>query len=158
MNYYYTDGRERFGPFSLEELKGKNLTMDTLVWREGLTDWIPAGNLDELKPFFQESTYTSTFDQSNIANRPPMPKSWLVEAILITILCCLPFGIVAIILSMKSESFWNLGEYKAAQMLSEESGRWIKIGLICGVIFWFLSFMFMFMVRSMADTLNEQVI
>ena len=46
--YYYTDGRERFGPYTLEELRGRGLTRDSLVWKDGLQDWVPAIQLPEL--------------------------------------------------------------------------------------------------------------
>ncbi len=34
--YFYTNGKEQFGAFSLEELKDKNITQETLIWFKGL--------------------------------------------------------------------------------------------------------------------------
>jgi hypothetical protein len=59
--YYYTDGKERFGPFSLEELKDKSIAPTTLVWKEGLPDWVSARDLTDLESLFSQG---STFPPS----------------------------------------------------------------------------------------------
>lgn len=41
--YFYTDGKDKFGPFTLEELKEKEISRETLVWFQELNDWKPAG-------------------------------------------------------------------------------------------------------------------
>lgn len=33
--YFYTDGNENYGPFTLEELEAQGITRETLVWYEG---------------------------------------------------------------------------------------------------------------------------
>ncbi len=48
--YYYTNGKEKLGAFSLEELKEENITQDTLIWFEELDDWEQAKDIEELKP------------------------------------------------------------------------------------------------------------
>lgn len=50
--YYYTDGYTQFGPFTLAELRYKNITPQTLVWYNGLANWLPAGQLPELSEIF----------------------------------------------------------------------------------------------------------
>ena len=62
------------------------------------------------------------------------PKNWLVESILITIFCCLPFGIVAIINAANVNSRLALGDYAGAQEASVNAGKWVKYGLIGGVL------------------------
>lgn len=52
QKYYYNDGVNRFGPFTLEELQAKNISASTPVWYDGLANWTPAGELDELKSIF----------------------------------------------------------------------------------------------------------
>lgn len=48
-NYFISDGSQQHGPFSFEELKSKNLKKDTLVWKEGMSGWTAAGEINELK-------------------------------------------------------------------------------------------------------------
>ncbi|MGI9249742.1 MAG: GYF domain-containing protein [Pseudohongiellaceae bacterium] len=46
--YFYTDGKDKHGPFSLEELEKENISGDTLVWFEGLEDWTAASQIREV--------------------------------------------------------------------------------------------------------------
>lgn len=48
-SYYLHDGVQQNGPFSLDELKFKNLTPKTPVWYDGLGDWRPAEQIAELQ-------------------------------------------------------------------------------------------------------------
>lgn len=47
--YFYTDGLTKFGPFFKDELKGKNLTRETLVWYYGLGAWTSISEIEDLK-------------------------------------------------------------------------------------------------------------
>jgi hypothetical protein len=46
--YYYNDGKEQHGPFTLEELKQQGIKRDTHVWFEGMSDWLPAKEVPEI--------------------------------------------------------------------------------------------------------------
>lgn len=55
-NYYYSqDGQSRHGPVRPDELQKIGLTRETLIWREGLPDWVRAGDLAELAGLFSTS-------------------------------------------------------------------------------------------------------
>jgi len=47
--YFYSDGKEKFGPFSFEELKNENINRDILIWFEGLDDWKQAKDIEEFE-------------------------------------------------------------------------------------------------------------
>ena len=140
VHYYYTDGKERFGPFTLDQLKDRNISESTLVWKDGLPDWVPARNLSDLESLFVVS----------ISEPPPInvpytnqlmvvpPKNWLIECILVTLFCCMPLGIVGLIQSTKVETLWNSGQREAAVKASQEAGKWVKIGAISGFVILFL--------------------
>ena len=51
MNYYVADGTTQRGPFTEQELPGAGLPPDVLVWCEGMPQWLPAGQVAELRPF-----------------------------------------------------------------------------------------------------------
>lgn len=134
--FYYTDGKERFGPFTIDQLSDKNITESTLVWKEGLPDWVPARNLSELQSLFpQESSFPPPL---NIAYNTPVveapPKNWLIESILVTLFCCLPLGIVGIVHATKVDTLWSTGQREAAWKASKEAGKWTKLGAIIGVV------------------------
>lgn len=56
--------------------------------------------------------------------RPPMPPTYLVWAILTTFFCCLPFSIVAIVKSTKVESYYIQGLYAESLSASKEAKKW----------------------------------
>lgn len=49
MNYYVAEGTTQRGPFTEQELPGVGLRADSLVWREGMPQWQPAGQVAELQ-------------------------------------------------------------------------------------------------------------
>ena len=48
IQYYYSNGNDKFGPFNIEQLKNKNISKETLVWHEGISEWKKASELQEL--------------------------------------------------------------------------------------------------------------
>lgn len=51
--FFYSNGQEKVGPLTLEELKQKDIQPKTLIWFEGLDDWTPAAELVEMKPILE---------------------------------------------------------------------------------------------------------
>ncbi len=70
----------------------------------------------------------------------PPPKTWLIESILVTVLCCLPLGIVGIVNASKVESRHYAGDDEQAAYHSREAGKWTKIGLYVGIALYVLYF------------------
>ncbi|ANQ52708.2 CD225/dispanin family protein [Flammeovirga yaeyamensis] len=62
------------------------------------------------------------------------PKSYLVESILVTLFCCLPFGIAGIVNASKVESRFYAGDVEGAEKASQEAKKWMKWGLISSII------------------------
>jgi ABC-type Fe3+ transport system permease subunit len=62
------------------------------------------------------------------------PKSWLVESILVTIFCCLPFGIVGIVNASRVESRYYAGDIEGAMRASQEAGKWTKVAFWLGLV------------------------
>ena len=50
--YFLVIENEQKGPYSREELKDLRIKKDSLVWKEGLEDWVQAEKLEELKQLF----------------------------------------------------------------------------------------------------------
>tara|TARA_B100001063_G_scaffold174599_1_gene163590 strand:+ start:242 stop:910 length:669 start_codon:yes stop_codon:yes gene_type:complete len=63
--YFYFDGEERHGPVKLHELLKKEISKDTLVWFEGLKNWTPAHEINEIKTFINIQTQTKNQKISN---------------------------------------------------------------------------------------------
>lgn len=62
------------------------------------------------------------------------PPSNLVWAILTTIFCCVPLGIVSIVFAAQVNSKWATGDVAGAQESSGKARRWAIIAAIAGVI------------------------
>ncbi|MCM1483556.1 MAG: CD225/dispanin family protein [Muribaculaceae bacterium] len=155
MNYYVARDGQPQGPFTPQQLAQQGITPDTLVYNETMKDWTPAGNVPELQAYvlggaqpvsdlpnggftpcntpqppyqqpYQQQQYQQPFQQ-------PCPKTWLVESILVTLFCCLPFGIVGIVKAAGVSSAYNVGDYQRAIHASADAGKWTKIGFFCGI-------------------------
>ena len=70
----------------------------------------------------------------NISQTPP-PDNHMVWAILSTILCCMPLGVVAIIKASKVEQLWYQGFHAEAQRAADDAKKWsiysaVSIGVL----------------------------
>lgn len=80
--------------------------------------------------------YNSPYDTGAAAPLGPAPtiKNYLVESILVTLCCCIPLGIVAIVYASQVNSKIATGDYQGAQKSADSAKMWCLIGLACGVI------------------------
>lgn len=153
--YFYIDseGKQK-GTFSPEELKNENIKKDTLVWTQGMSEWTRAASVAELDVIFAESagyyppqspaqTVTPPAQPINYGaqqQQQPVPKSWLIESILATVLpfllCSSIFsllGIIGIVHASKVESLFNRGDYAGSLEASNQAGKWTKITMWIGI-------------------------
>lgn len=75
------------------------------------------------------------FQQPNNQQMPPQPDNYLVWAILVTVLCCLPLGVASIIYSVKVGSLYAQGDYNGAVDASQKAKKFAMIGGIGGLVF-----------------------
>nr|WP_158892852.1 CD225/dispanin family protein [Amycolatopsis anabasis] len=65
----------------------------------------------------------------------PPPENYLVWAILTTVLCCMPLGIVAIVKSSQVNTLWFQGFHDEARKSAESAKKWamwsaISVGIL----------------------------
>ncbi|MBR1712119.1 MAG: CD225/dispanin family protein [Alloprevotella sp.] len=150
QEYFFLDAQnQRQGPYAGELLPTYGVTATTLVWKQGMADWQQAGQVEELASLFGSHTAPSNYPlpeqnpyaqagQNNAAtggSYQPQPDNWLVWAVLVTLCCCMPFGIVAIYKSAKVNPYYESGAYAQAQQAAGEAKKWVIIGAVCGLIF-----------------------
>ena len=72
-----------------------------------------------------------------ITNNPSgnPPDNNLVWAILCTVMCCLPLGIVAIITSTKVKELWAQGDHAGAQKAADDAKKYSIWGAGLAVLF-----------------------
>jgi Interferon-induced transmembrane protein len=62
------------------------------------------------------------------------PDNNLVWAIVVTVLCCLPLGIVSIVKSTQVSGLWAQGRYADAQKAADDAKKFAMWGAIAGVV------------------------
>lgn len=69
--------------------------------------------------------------------RFPVPAAipnYLVTAVLVTLCCCMPFGIVALVFSAQVNSRLSTGDIAGAQAASNSARTWILVAFIAGLL------------------------
>jgi len=151
MQWYYSKSGSQLGPIEQEELRAKiasgEVQPSDLVWREGLADWQPYSRIPELQsagavpapvggpPAGPAGPVASTPYAPPVSQAPspyphavgPIPN-YLWQSIVVTLLCCLPFGVVAIVFAAKVDSLRNAGDIQGALAASKNAKTWCMIG------------------------------
>lgn len=78
------------------------------------------------------SEIIKTTEQQN--QKPPRPSSHLALSIIVTSLCCLPFGVVGIVYAAGVDAAYNAGEYEEAKRESKLARNWSLAGIVGGVL------------------------
>ncbi len=66
---------------------------------------------------------------------PPCPPTYLVWAIITTVCCCTPLGIVAIIYAANIKNAYYRGDYMKAVRNSNRAQAWIIAAIVLGLIY-----------------------
>ncbi len=61
-------------------------------------------------------------------------------SIVVTVLCCVPFGIVSIVKAVEAQSKKDFGDYAAARAAYMQSRQWMWVAVVVGIIGWSLWF------------------
>ena len=60
--------------------------------------------------------------------------NYLVHAILVTIFCCMPFGVVGIVYAALVNAQLQMGNLEAATDLSNKARKWCIASFSCGIV------------------------
>lgn len=67
-----------------------------------------------------------------------MPTTYLWQSIVVTLLCCLPFGIAGIVYASKVSDLYIMGRLEEAQNASNKAKTWTIVSFCVGLGFWLL--------------------
>ena len=127
------DGKQ-YGPVSAEQVRQwfaeGRAKPETLVQAEGSTDWKPLGQFPELAAAAPAGVAPPLGGNQP---RPDVP-TYLVPAIISTIFCCMPFGIVAIVFAAQVSTRLNAGDVAGAQKASRNARTWFWAAFLVGLI------------------------
>ena len=159
MQYWINFRGVQSGPVDIEGLKEMALTSDAYVWHEGMADWMKITQVPELQGLYQtegkpvvmgEPMETQPDNQQpeyqqaqpeyqqmqpvDYQPSEPCPPNNLIWAILATVLCCIPLGIVGIVYANKVTKCYAAGDIRGAKEASETSAWWCIAAIVIGVV------------------------
>ena len=89
------------------------------------------------------SGYQNVTGYQNNGQKPEINYvPYLVLSIIYTVCCCLPFGIVGIVFSVKINSALNAGNYEEAAQNAKMAKIWTIVSFVVGLVVGILYFMF----------------
>lgn len=101
------------------------------------------------QPCQQQAYYQPNYAQSQI---PPKPDNYLVWAILTTLFCCLPFGIVSIVYASKVDSLYSSQDYFGAKAASDNAKKWAWWSAISCIVIGIIAMIFA-VIAGLADSM-----
>lgn len=116
MKYYIKRKNKPQGPYTKEDLRKRILKPSTLIHDESSELWVRADQCKELEDVII-----------------PAPNTWFLASVL-TLFICLPFGIVGLLKAYQIQDLYRMGKITEARVMSQETARWIKIGIAFGLI------------------------
>ncbi len=158
-------GGERLGRVTEVDLRqglesGRFLLSDD-AWTEGMAEWVKVRDLPLGKWYAQRLLAAPALSTSGpamsepgapqprlpilpqaksqpftAAGSAPAVESRMVQSILVTLLCCLPLGIVAIINASRVNTLLSVGDRKGAEHASAKASQYIKYSVIASGIWW----------------------
>lgn len=173
--FYYAEGNQQRGPFTLQQLASFNIAPNTLVWYAGLSEWTPASQAPLTAHLFrpqtppapapapapapnygggyeQQPNYGGGYDEQ--VSEYDRPSTYLAWAIISTILCW-PFGIPAIVFAARVNRLWSEGYYDDARNASRKAKTWALVATILGGVFLVIYIIYIILVASAVATVSE---
>lgn len=158
--FYLNPNNEQAGPVSPADFNRYGINENTMIWKQGMPNWMRAGQIPELSQYFspvappppvngnpypERATGNYGYNMGGMGGqyRPIKPDNNMVWAVLATLFCCIPLGIYSIIQASKVNGLYNSGNYDEAQRMADDAKKWACISAVIGLICNFLSFLFM---------------
>ena len=157
MEWYYAKHGKQEGPVDLATLQGMlnsgQVAPTDLVWHERMDEWTAAQEVPELNPQPVQplaptmvppgGTQIPQAGIPQVGMQQPMHApvahqhipNYLVPAILVTIFCCWPFGIPAIVFAAKVDGMVSRGDIAGALDSSNKAKTWAWVSFGSGLVF-----------------------
>ncbi len=145
-DWFYAQNGQQYGPVTEDNLKALlrqgTVQPTDLVWTDGMGNWLEARTVPALASAAVQQVSAQPAQapigyynqQATVRSGGAPPPNYLVQSILVTLCCCLPFGIVAIVMSAQVNGKYQQGDYAGAVAKSEAAKKWCWAGFICGLI------------------------
>lgn len=167
MQWYYSQNGGQAGPIEQTELAAKitsgQVKGSDMVWRDGMGEWVAASQTAEFgslvaQPASPVQGYAPQADslqgqpyavpRSGAQGYVPEIPNYLWQAIVVTVLCCMPFGIPAIVFAAKVDGLKTRGETAQAMEASKQAKKWCIVALASGLTVGILYVLFVVLVMA----------
>lgn len=143
--WYFAKGDKKFGPMALADLQHRIATGEVersdLVWGQGDPDWRTAGDVPELfaasaggtpppPPPRRTAPWPAPEEPRRRAVSSQRIPNYLWQSIVVTLLCCNPIAIVAIVYAAKVDGLWQQGDTEAAWRASNTAKTWCIVAFV----------------------------
>jgi len=111
MKYYYLNGIDKLGPYTLEEIISRNLNSVTMIFREDKSNWVPLSEFEELNVSpvdildnsEQETTVVELINKNPIEEKKIKLPKYTIQILLIA----LSIGLSALITYFQQQNDYN---------------------------------------------------
>jgi len=135
MQWYYSKNGLQLGPVEQSEILAKlsvgEISSTDMVWRDGMTDWLPISKVNAFSAMARPGALGSLAPApSDGAMDSPqgyggkLIPNYLWQSIVVTILCCWPLGIPAIVYAAKVDGLKLRGDIQGAMAASASARKW----------------------------------
>lgn len=189
MEYWIIIDEAEHGPYTLGQLENIEFSGNTPVWHQGLADWVPAAQVDELGYILSRrapapavvtaevSVPAEAADgitpreaepapaQADVTVETPRPlcvpadaipagyvlvardetkcpPTYLVWAIITTVVCFLPMGVCAILCANKVKKHFKAGNFDRACAMSERAALFVILSIVAWLVWMPFSIVF----------------
>lgn len=91
-------------------------------------------NDEPYNPYGRYEQSNQAYQRMDSRRMPPRPDSYLLWSVLVTIFCCLPLGIVAIVKATQVDTYYMNGFYDRAYIASASARSRCLISFILGLV------------------------
>jgi hypothetical protein len=155
MKIHITKNGQSLGQFSLADvnqmLESGEISANDLAWQEGMAQWVPVCSLPGVTAGAPPLPSNPQASSPVIPARPVASTipNYLVQSILVTLFCCLPFGVIAIVNASQVNDKIVAGDTAGAMEASRKAKMWCLWSAGIGLVVILIYFVFV-LVASIA--------
>ena len=151
MNYHVVIEGQAVGPYTPQQLAALGINGETLIWYQGLENWVPAASVPEVMAAISAAQNYNPEPQQPAVPQAPVqpvqpqqpqqqhnfietrPASNLVLAI-IGLVLFFPLGIPALIKAIRVNTLWAQGQHEEALVQANSARRFGLLAIIIGAV------------------------
>lgn len=149
--WYYILNEQQFGPVNEDEfdalILNGTILRQTPVWKQGMDNWHTVEQIPELAAKIPLTGHPAgpnspTLNYGN-TYAPVYVPDYLIWSVLELLFCCMPFGIVSLVLSIQANSLKQKGQFEQALNEAKNAKKFLLwgVGLSGGLIILYFVFM-----------------